>query len=210
MKAWFSWSRLKHYWQYTKQLSFRRSRILWSCSFSTSFWRKIFSFFSFRELSFSMLKARANALLFCFKDTFNIDELFINLDLILDAKEAFSFAVCNVLSLFLHPLTAPEVKTVDNLAVACLSIIRKRLVGGCTLARVTCKRHIVLLTNLGCIILLWGDYPRFRSRYHVLLTNMKTKRTTFCFYTFCQVTYSDLPLKARVGGRSKKLRHLTV
>lgn len=76
IKAWFSWSKFKWYYlQHTKQFSFRRSKILWSCSFSTSFWRKIFSFFSFREFSFSALKATANALLFCFKDTLNIDEL---------------------------------------------------------------------------------------------------------------------------------------
>lgn len=98
-KAWFIWSRLKHYWQYTKQLSFRRSRILWSCSFSTSFWRKILSFFSFRELSFSTLKARANALLFCFKDTFNIDELSIGDKIIAFYFQRLQFQALSICSL---------------------------------------------------------------------------------------------------------------
>jgi hypothetical protein len=65
----------KQYNFHTKVFNFKRRKVFSKFSFSTSFCNCIFSVVILREFSFSLLRARANALLLCFREILKIEEL---------------------------------------------------------------------------------------------------------------------------------------
>lgn len=61
--------------RHTRKESLCRSTAFWKWHCFTSFCKMVFSWVSRCALAFSALRARANALLFCFRETFIVEEL---------------------------------------------------------------------------------------------------------------------------------------